>query len=71
MICPEKPQRSLHQPAWTPSAADYRTAGAETPPEILAAAEALIVGETLDRAAERAARERGWKARPGGLGAPR
>ena len=47
--------------AWTPTAGDYRTAGAETPPEVLAAVEALIAGEPLDAAGERAARERGWK----------
>jgi hypothetical protein len=51
--------------AWAPAATDYRTAGAETPPEILAAIDALIAGEPLDAAAEEAARQRGWKPRAG------
>lgn len=46
--------------AWSPAATEYRTAGAETPPEILAAVEAMIAGEPLDAPAERAARDRGW-----------
>jgi hypothetical protein len=50
---------------WAPAATDYRTAGAETPPEILAAIDALIAGEPLDAAAEHAARQRGWKPRVG------
>lgn len=52
---------------WAPSATDYRTAGAETPPEILAAVDALIAGEALDPAAEHAARQKGWKS---GAGSP-
>jgi hypothetical protein len=48
--------------AWTPAGTmHYRTAGAETPPEVLAAVDALIVGEPLDAAAERAARAGGWR----------
>lgn len=48
--------------AWVPAAeAAYRTAGAETPPQVLAAVDALIAGDTLDADAERAARERGWR----------
>ena len=47
--------------AWAPGKAVYRTAGAETPPEVLAAVDALIAGEALDTAAENAARARGWK----------
>jgi hypothetical protein len=47
--------------AWAPGRADYRTAGAETPPEVLAAVDALIAGEALDAADETAARARGWK----------
>lgn len=48
--------------AWTPAAGpQYRTAGADTPPEVLAAVDAVIAGEPLDAAAERAARERGWR----------
>jgi hypothetical protein len=46
---------------WTPSATDYRLAGTETPPEVLSAVEAVIAGEPLDAAAERAARDRGWR----------
>jgi hypothetical protein len=48
--------------AWTPPAGDYRTAGVATPPEVLTAVDALIAGETLDPAAERAARAHGWNA---------
>lgn len=51
--------------AWTPTAGDYRTAGAETPTVVLTAVDALIAGETLDPAAERAAREGGWQPGPG------
>ncbi|MCR5876768.1 anti-sigma factor [Phenylobacterium sp. J426] len=47
--------------AWAPANVDYRTAGVDTPPEVLAAVDALIAGEPLDAAAERAARARGWK----------
>lgn len=47
--------------AWTPAAApDYRQAGSETPPAVLAAVDAMIAGEALDAAAERAARDRKW-----------
>lgn len=42
-------------------ASDYRMAGADTPPEVLEAAEAMMVGEPLDANAEAAAREAGWK----------
>ena len=49
--------------AWTPQAQpDYRTAASVTPPVILAAVDAAIVGETLDAKAERAARDSGWTA---------
>lgn len=47
--------------AWTPPAAGYRTAGGDTPPEVLAAMDRLIAGDPLDAAAERAARDRGWR----------
>lgn len=48
--------------AWAPPAGpDYRTAGADTPPEVLAAVDAVIAGEPLDADAERTARERGWR----------
>ena len=41
--------------------ATYRTAGSETPPEVLAAVDRLIAGEPLDAEAEKAARARGWR----------
>jgi hypothetical protein len=43
------------------AAGDYRTAAAETPPEVIAAAEALMQGEPLDAQAEAAARAAGWR----------
>jgi anti-sigma-K factor RskA len=47
--------------AWAPPAATaYRQAGSDTPPEVLAAVDALGA-ESLDAAAERAARDRGWR----------
>lgn len=46
-------------PAQTQS--EYRTAGSDTPGAILAAVDGLIVGDPLDAAAERAARDGGWK----------
>jgi hypothetical protein len=47
--------------AWSPAASEYRTASVETPPAVLAAVDGLIAGEPLDAAAERAARDRGWR----------
>jgi hypothetical protein len=38
----------------------YRQAASDTPPEVLAAVDALA-SEPLDAAAERAARDRGWR----------
>ena len=50
--------------AWKPPAVSaYRTAGAETPPAVLAAVDSLIAGEPLDARAERAARDAGWRVR--------
>jgi hypothetical protein len=47
--------------AWAPPAATaYRQAGSDTPPEVLAAVDALA-GEPLDAPAERTARDRGWR----------
>ena len=47
--------------AWTPAAAPaYRTAASDTPPEVLAAVDGLAA-QPLDAAAERAARDRGWR----------
>ncbi|WP_332639380.1 hypothetical protein [Brevundimonas sp.] len=40
---------------------EVRTAGADTPPAVLAAVDALIAGETLDAAAEARARDAGWR----------
>lgn len=42
-------------------AGDYRTAGGETPAEVLEAAQALMTGEPLDATAEAAARAKGWR----------
>ena len=45
-----------------PSAAgEYRTAGTDTPPEVLAAVEAIIDGAPLDAASEASARAHGWR----------
>ncbi|WP_152594595.1 hypothetical protein [Massilia sp. BSC265] len=43
-------------------AGEYRQAAAPLPPAVLDAMDARIAGSTLDAAAERAARERGWEA---------
>lgn len=42
-------------------AGDYRTAGGETPPEVLEAAQRLMAGEPLDAAGEAAAKAKGWR----------
>jgi hypothetical protein len=47
--------------AFDPASTAYRTAGSETPPAVLAAVDALRAGEPLDAAAEKAARDKGWK----------
>ena len=48
--------------AWAPPQGEgYRTAGSDTPPEVLAAMDRLIAGDPLDAAAERAARDGGWR----------
>jgi len=48
--------------AWNPQpTAGYRTAASATPPAVLAAVDATIAGEALDAAAERAARDGGWR----------
>jgi hypothetical protein len=53
---------ALATAAWAPAPSpDYRTAASGDPPAVLAAVDAAIAGETLDPAAERAARDRGWK----------
>jgi hypothetical protein len=42
----------------------YRTAGSSLPPAVLSAVQAQISGDPLDRAAEIAARDRGWRVSP-------
>lgn len=44
-----------------PAASEVRTAGADIPPAVLAAVDALIADETLDAAAEAQARDSGWR----------
>lgn len=44
-----------------PAAPTYRTASTALPPALLQAIDAMREGEVLDAAAERAARERGWR----------
>lgn len=39
---------------------EYRTAGADIPPAVLASVDEMIAGDPLDAAAERAARARNW-----------
>jgi len=47
--------------AWKAQAQpDYRTAASAAPPAVLAAVDAMIVGDALDAGAERAARDQGW-----------
>lgn len=47
--------------AATTPAGDYRTAAADTPPEVIAAAQAIMLDEPLDAAGEAAAKARGWR----------
>lgn len=48
--------------AWSPAAEPtYREAASATPPEVLAAVDRALAGETLDATQERAARDRGWR----------
>jgi hypothetical protein len=54
----------LAQPEAAPASGDrsqYRTASSSLPAEVLSAVQDRISGEPLDRAAEIAARERGWR----------
>lgn len=48
-------------PASASPGGDYRTAGSDTPPEILEAAQALMAGEPLDPAGEALAQSHGWR----------
>ena len=50
---------TIFQPAKTAPAA--RTAGSETPASVLMAVDGLIAGEPLEAAAEKTARDKGWK----------
>lgn len=45
----------------SPTDPDYRTAASGTPPEVLAAVDRSLAGETLDATQERAARDAGWR----------
>jgi hypothetical protein len=53
--------RAVSQGAAGAKGGDYRMAGTELPPAIIAAVEQSIAGEALDREQEQAARARGWK----------
>lgn len=48
--------------AWSPGRGpSYRIAASDTPPEVMAAVDRTLRGETLDAAQEKAARDRGWR----------
>jgi hypothetical protein len=48
--------------AWSPNTQpDYRTAGSETPPAVLATVDELMAGPPLDAAGERQARDSHWR----------
>lgn len=53
--------QALTEPKAAAGASEYRTAGSELPPSIIAAVQEEISGEPLDRAAEIAARNQGWR----------
>jgi hypothetical protein len=53
--------RALNEAGTHAAGGEYRMAGSELPPAILAAIDDVMEGEALDRAQEQAARERGWK----------
>jgi len=44
------------------AATEFRTAGVETPPEVLARVDEMIVGDPLDATGERRARSQNWRA---------
>jgi len=48
-------------PATATPGGDYRTASSQIPPEILEAAQAMMVGEPLDATGEAAAKAHGWR----------
>lgn len=66
LACREKDVWRLEvaAPLDAPSSA-YRQAGSATPAPVLAAVDAIRAGETLDAAAEKAARDAGWDSSPG------
>ena len=49
---------TAYKPAASPA---YRTAGTQMPPAVIAAVDGVIAGIPLDAAAEKAARDKGWK----------
>lgn len=53
--------RALSESTAQAPSGEYRRAGTELPPGILAAIEDHMAGEALDQEQERAAKERGWK----------
>ncbi|HYF22002.1 MAG TPA: anti-sigma factor [Caulobacteraceae bacterium] len=63
VACKEKNRWRVRMATTAGAAApgEYRQAGSETSPAVLAAVDAMIVGEPLDAEAEAAARKRGWK----------
>jgi hypothetical protein len=52
--------RALNQAGAHATGGEYRMAGSELPPAILAAIDDVMEGEALDKPQEQAARERGW-----------
>jgi anti-sigma factor RsiW len=52
--------RALNEAATPGAGGEYRMAGTELPPAVLAAIDDVMEGEALDREQEQAARERGW-----------
>lgn len=53
--------RAMSEGTANPKGGEYRMAGTEMPPAILAAVEQNMAGEALDREQEQAARARDWK----------
>lgn len=52
--------RALNETGTPATTGEYRMAGSELPPAVLAAIDEVMEGEALDRTQEQAARERGW-----------
>jgi hypothetical protein len=53
--------RALSEGAATAASGEYRMAGSELPPAIVAAVDDVRAGEALDQDEEQAAQQRGWK----------